>query len=621
MNALKLISAAVAAAAVMASCSNDEPVTGDGQVEVRFSASTAEIHTRVTEPGWTAAVGIYMIGESGGLVAGNIGADNRPYSAFTNGNSTEFRPVDNPIYYSMSGNVKFIAYYPYQSPLTDFKLPVSVVEQDDQSVIDVLYAPAGDSYNKNSGQVPLAFTHSLVKLAFTVTCGNGVTESLVDLTVKITGQQTAAELNLTDGTVDATGDPMDITAKRMTESATEATAEAMALPNSSVSNMTFTFTTSAGEAYEAAVPVPAASNNRWEPGMKYSYNVILKRDEVIVTGSTDNWTLSSAHNVTGISPVVIEGYGGDVKIQYSENEHVIIESVTLIDYSNTKYFIGRAVDAGNPVRLKFDSSNDGLVFRDPVNGYIPIGSYAEFRMICDNDGTGHKYRQEADLDLMNEEWVPITTDGSDFDGEYDGAGKKISHLKIDKSGKNNQGLFHGNKGTICNVHIVSGTITAGVASGGICGANKASGKIISCINAATVLGSGIYVGGVVGNNEGAVTACYNTGTVLGIFRIGGVAGYNNGTVTACYNTGMVEGSNYVGSVIGYNNSSVTACYWKESTAGNGIGLGNGSTSSFTDDSFAPSESDAAWGTGTGETNGYWKEGTTGGGQLPKLWYE
>jgi formylglycine-generating enzyme required for sulfatase activity len=299
MNILKLISAAVSATAIMASCGDDETVTGGGPVEVRFSASTAGIQTRVSDNNWAKndSVGIYMIDASGGLTAENIagGADNRPYSASGDGNSVMFAPVDGAIYYPASGDVKFVSYHPYRANLTDFKLPVSVSDQSDQSAIDVLYAPAGGSYNSGSGPVSLAFTHGLVKLAFTVEKDAGVTASLDGLTVKITGQQTAAMLDLTDGTIiGATGGPTGITANTVTDGSAY---EAIVLPNTGVSGMTFIFTRAAGGTYEVAVPTPT-TNSRWEPGYKYAYAVTLKKNEAGITGSVSDWNDGGAYPVS-----------------------------------------------------------------------------------------------------------------------------------------------------------------------------------------------------------------------------------------------------------------------------------------------------------------------------------
>jgi hypothetical protein len=570
--------------------------------------------------------------EPGTLATANIseGVDNRQYKAFSTASSTSFTPVGGAIYYPMSGNVEFIAYYPYRANLTDFKLPIDVgtASQSSQPDIDVLYAPkTGGSYNKSTtSPVALAFRHKLVKLAFTIGKDAGVTESLNGLTVNITGQKTAADLDLTNGTVTPTGAASAITANT---AANGLSSEAIVLPNGSVAGMTFTFTTAAGGIYEVAVPTPTTTSG-WEPGYKYAYAVTLKRNEASITGSVSDWNDGGAYNVTGTPQAFsIEGYAGEVEVTYTESEPVTIASITLTDYSNKTYLIGRVADTGNPVHLKFDGSGE-LLFRDPdADGFIPIGSYAEFQKIISS--AQNNYRLEADLDLMEEDWTPIQDNGFSFGGEFDGAGKEISNLKITGYGTDgyDKGLFRENSGTIRNVHIVSGEIKAEGIIGGICGRNQTSGQIISCTNAATVSGTG-YFGGIVGNNSGTVTACYNTGVVSGGDPVGGVMGYNEGAVTACYNTGAVEGSgDYVGGVVGWNNyDTVTACYWESTTATNGIGGGtvDGVTpftlpDEFNPDYFNPTGTHEAWNTGTGGTNGWWKAGTTDGSQLPRLWFE
>jgi hypothetical protein len=285
-----------------AACSNYEIVNGNdnGPVEVRFSASTAEIQTRVSNDSWTIndPVGIYMIDAAGSLIPEEIieGVDNRQYKAAITASNTPFIPVGGTIYYPMNGDVEFIAYHPYQTSLTDFRLPFNVAQQNNQSAIDVLYASkTNGNYNKNTTlPVNLTFQHKLVKLDFSIFPGTGITEPLDGLTVKITGQQTTAELDLTNGTVTTFGGPEEITANT---SPNGASSEAIVLPNNDVSGMMFTFTTGAGT-YEVAVPIP--TGNMWESGKKYTYDVTLKRNEVIISGSVNDWIIGDSHYVEGI---------------------------------------------------------------------------------------------------------------------------------------------------------------------------------------------------------------------------------------------------------------------------------------------------------------------------------
>ena len=80
-----------------------------------------------------------------------------------------------------------------------------------------------------------------------------------------------------------------------------------------------------------------------------------------------------------------------------------------------------------------------------------------------------------------------------------------------------------------------------------------------------------YVGGIAGQNQSAITACYSTGSVtatgnniVSYSYAGGVVGQNHNVaiLTACYATGNVKGDgNYVGGVVGDNAyGTITACY-------------------------------------------------------------
>ena len=291
--------AAIAAATVMTSCSKDnEAVDNNEPVAVQFASGIADVQTRVDETTWAAgdAAGIYMIGAAGGLTATNIreGADNRQYTASA-GTTANFSPVSgdaNRIYYPVSGNVKFVAYYPYGT-VTDFKRSFSVASQSSLSAIDIMYAPAGTTYSKTSGTVNLPFEHKLVKLVFNITNGAGVTEAVSNgITVGILGQQTAGELDLTDGSVSKSGAPATIT---ITATGT-ATVEAIVLPSTNMSGMSFTFTNDASETFAGSIP----PNTSWVGGNKYTYTVTLQKSEAVITGTISPWTSSgTTYPVTG----------------------------------------------------------------------------------------------------------------------------------------------------------------------------------------------------------------------------------------------------------------------------------------------------------------------------------
>jgi hypothetical protein len=161
----------------------------------------------------------------------------------------------------------------------------------------LFYRSKNGSYNKGTGSaVNLQFTHKLVKLVFNITKGDGV-ESLNNLTVKITEQQTGATLDLTDGSMTSSSNKSEITANTVSDGTSS---EVIVLPNSSVSGIKFTFTTAGTGAgtYEVAVPTP--TNSKWESGKKYTYTVTLKRNEVSITGSVSGWDAGSDHSIESV---------------------------------------------------------------------------------------------------------------------------------------------------------------------------------------------------------------------------------------------------------------------------------------------------------------------------------
>jgi hypothetical protein len=170
------------------------------------------------------------------------------------------------------------------------------------------------------------------------------------------------------------------------------------------------------------------------------------------------------------------------------------------------------------------------------------------------------YKQEADLDLLNHEWIPIRGSSSVFSGTFDGDNHTLANLKI--SGNNDYvGGFGYNRGTICNVHVISGSVSGGSDVGSICGRNWSDGLISECSNACSV--SGGTIGGICGINFASIILCHNTGSLSGIGHAGGICGIDCASITACYNAGSISGTNYydAGGICGSNESgTITACY-------------------------------------------------------------
>lgn len=245
------------------------------------------------------------------------------------------------------------------------------------------------------------------------------------------------------------------------------------------------------------------------------------------------------------------------------SQGLLIAGVTATNYavanSTTDRDITVSLSAGG-MKMKNANANSA------TNPYL-VETPLQFMNLA-KETTGTYFQQENDLDLesLNVAFTPIES----FNGTYDGNGKRI--LNATFSGN---GLFTTNSGTIKNIRIASGKITAtGTHAGSICGTNESAGTVVACINEAQIHGTATHAGGICGKNSGTITACLNTGDVFtGSSYSGGICGENTntaaGTITACINVGMMNRAN--GEMAGICGTTTGAsvlktCYWLTGTA-------------------------------------------------------
>jgi len=177
--------------------------------------------------------------------------------------------------------------------------------------------------------------------------------------------------------------------------------------------------------------------------------------------------------------------------------------------------------------------------------------------------------------------------GIRFSGVFDGNDHTISHLTI--KGGSFLGLFGAlaSGAQVMDLGVVDVNITAsGEHVGGLAGENY--GAVTNCYSTGVVSGTRYRVGGLVGSNGdqggggrrgGTVTQCYSTAAVSGEWLIGGLVGCNGdyegtrgGTVTQCYSTGSVTGEYGVGGLVGenYHSGDITASYSTSTVSGTDI---------------------------------------------------
>ncbi|WP_197027615.1 fimbrillin family protein [Prevotella sp. 10(H)] len=307
----KFLSALAVTALLFASCSSDDdntPEVNDGRVlfSSGVNAATPKVGGNVGST-WDQndPVGIFMVKHGQALSAANIleGADNVEYKAKDTGMSTAFTAISSPIFYPVNGDkADFIAYHPYKSTLTDFKYPINVATQTNQSAIDLLYATAdksGAGYDKSQGTtaVDMKFSHQLTKVVIKVTKGAGVAD-LTGMTVKIKGMNTTADFDLVSPAISNEADVADITPYNVPSSTNY---EAILLPVTFTGSHVVEFTVG-GNTYSWTMSKNVGDANaqvtELKPAHIYTFNVTVKKNEVEAKGTIQGWTMGGAFNGT-----------------------------------------------------------------------------------------------------------------------------------------------------------------------------------------------------------------------------------------------------------------------------------------------------------------------------------
>ncbi len=159
-------------------------------------------------------------------------------------------------------------------------------------------------------------------------------------------------------------------------------------------------------------------------------------------------------------------------------------------------------------------------------------------------------------------WLPITDcDTTQFSGSFDGNGKTISNLFINRPTEDYQALFGATSGAVISdlglldVNVTgSGEVAALVA-------DVLDTYISFCYSTGSVVGDGMYLGGLVGWFSGSsvdptIKYSYSTvgvtGTGTSANHVGGLAGgiYDGAQIHASYAAGNVSGYNNVGGLVG-----------------------------------------------------------------------
>jgi hypothetical protein len=275
---------------------NDVPAVtteaGDGLVRFSYTLSGAGVTTRFAYDDFEAddRVGIYMVPSAKpALVNAYAEADNVEYATDALNNLT---PVSTAPLRLPSGGVavKFVSYYPYQSAISDYKIPVTIPSNVSYPVTDMglLYATAMPS---EGGVVNFAYQSQMCKLMIHVTRETGCT---VDLSqspqLTITGIPTTANFNLSTGSYEdlaGTDAAVTVDEDNIHDEPTKAYWELLAIPHTAdqaaVDGRIFTFTFG-GQAYTFYLPVDLAL----VAGEAYTLNFEVKGSPATVDDGKSN---------------------------------------------------------------------------------------------------------------------------------------------------------------------------------------------------------------------------------------------------------------------------------------------------------------------------------------------
>ncbi|MBU4031654.1 MAG: hypothetical protein KKD98_02500, partial [Candidatus Thermoplasmatota archaeon] len=197
-------------------------------------------------------------------------------------------------------------------------------------------------------------------------------------------------------------------------------------------------------------------------------------------------------------------------------------------------------------------------------------------------------------------FIPIGTDANWFTGSLDGQNFTVTNLYMNHTNINYIGLFGfiGTGSIVKNLHVFELNITGGNYVGGIAGYSMGtiynahtSGRIagldyvggllgqnenghLNCSHTSIIFhGTHNYVGGLVGNNNGASSIIFGSSVaekVNGYYNVGGITGNNDyGTIMNSYAAETVVGHQRVGGLVGRNTGVVLNSYALGNTNGTG----------------------------------------------------
>ena len=170
----------------------------------------------------------------------------------------------------------------------------------------------------------------------------------------------------------------------------------------------------------------------------------------------------------------------------------------------------------------------------------------------------------------------------DYAGLFGGIGptgsvRQLGLVDADVRGRSSVGVLAGGSDGALSACYATGSVSGTQQVGGLVGGNgDDTGTIIDSYATTSVSGNGA-VGGLAGGNWNTIVGSHATGNVSGTNTVGGLAGWNGGPIGTSYATGNVFGTISVGGLVGKNSNGgiITSSYaaGNVASADDGIRIG------------------------------------------------
>ena len=261
-----------------------------------------------------------------------------------------------------------------------------------------------------------------------------------------------------------------------------------------------------------------------------------------------------------------------IKAMINRLQAIFIHPGFFVHPAHSVFFLAAALSAilllSAPAQAQF-AGGSGTA-EDPYQ----VQTLQQLQLIADSVYLNKHFIQVADIDASETAhwnggmgfrpigWPEAPDGGRPFSGSYNGNGRTIGYLHIDRKEYDEIGLFGTVTGKLENMVLDSVRVSGNKNVGGLAGLLRGTAENIALSG---LVSGAEYVGGLAGLLTGYKPQIHHATTdvvVSGLEdsparNIGGLVGSASGRITASYSTGRVSGKMNVGGLIGWQGGSIT----------------------------------------------------------------